>query len=316
MGFADAVAVNSEFTKGVVEQVWPELGSRAGGLKVVYPCVDVLPSEADLLPATLKLTDGKSEGESELLFADERVILSINRFERKKDVGLAIRAFAALPAATRKGVRLVIAGGYDTRVQENVAHHAELEQLAESLNLHPHTYRTVVSASAAPADADVLFLLSIPNPVKLSLLKRATLLVYTPANEHFGIVPLEAMLAGTPVLAADTGGPRETVLDGRTGWLRDPMKPELWTAVMREALALSPADRARIAREATRRVKTGFSRERMAERLDRILDGLETLQRRPPLLNAVLNFAVILVTFALGLWLAQWYASVHRKRAH
>ena len=51
------------------------------------------------------------------------------------------------------------------------------------------------------------------------LLARSHALVYTPSNEHFGIVPLEAMAAGRPVIAVDSGGPRESVLHGRTGWL-------------------------------------------------------------------------------------------------
>jgi alpha-1,3/alpha-1,6-mannosyltransferase len=105
MGFADAVAVNSEFTKGIVEGMWKGLGAKTGGLRVVYPCVDTVPKESDLM---LKISEGK--GEDGVAFAGEKVVLSINRFERKKDVGLAIRAFAALPEAKRKGVRLVIAG--------------------------------------------------------------------------------------------------------------------------------------------------------------------------------------------------------------
>ena len=36
-------------------------------------------------------------------------------------------------------------------------------------------------------------------------------LLYTPMEEHFGIVPLEAMSASTPVIAVDSGGPKETV---------------------------------------------------------------------------------------------------------
>ena len=98
MGFADAVAVNSEFTKGIVGDMWPSLKTQPG-LQVVYPCVDTRPKETDLVP----VGDGA-------LFGEDKVVLSINRFERKKDVGLAIRAFAALSEKQRQGVRLIIAG--------------------------------------------------------------------------------------------------------------------------------------------------------------------------------------------------------------
>lgn len=97
MGYADAVAVNSEFTRSIVSSMWPRL-AQWPGLKVVYPCVDTKPEAANTI----------AEGQ-DVVFK-EKVILSINRFERKKDVALAIRAFAGLPGAKRSGVRLVIAG--------------------------------------------------------------------------------------------------------------------------------------------------------------------------------------------------------------
>jgi alpha-1,3/alpha-1,6-mannosyltransferase len=120
MGFADAVAVNSGFTKGVVGKVWPGLerkmrmrmgGRRNGGLEVVYPCVDVREK------ATGKEKVGEEEakeGDESLGWRDRDIILSINRFEAKKDVGLAIKAYAGLGMEGRKGVRLVVAGKITT----------------------------------------------------------------------------------------------------------------------------------------------------------------------------------------------------------
>jgi hypothetical protein len=53
------------------------------------------------------------------------------------------------------------------------------------------------------------------------LLQSAICVVYTPHREHFGIVPLEAMYAGSAVVAMRSGGPKETILDGVTGVLVD-----------------------------------------------------------------------------------------------
>lgn len=94
MDFADAIAVNSKFTRGVVGRTWPSL-VRDRELKVVYPCIDTRPQ--------------KAEG-SKIDWKEGEIILSINRFERKKDVALAIKAFAGLSEEQRKGVKLVIAG--------------------------------------------------------------------------------------------------------------------------------------------------------------------------------------------------------------
>ena len=62
------------------------------------------------------------------------------------------------------------------------------------------------------------------------LLTNCSILLYTPAGEHFGIVPLEAMYCGTPVLAVNSGGPLETIEHGVTGWLVDG-QPNAWSEV-------------------------------------------------------------------------------------
>ena len=59
---------------------------------------------------------------------------------------------------------------------------------------------------------DVIFRTSISSAERNALLDVSTALLYTPANEHFGIVPLECMQRGTPVIAVNSGGPIETVV--------------------------------------------------------------------------------------------------------
>lgn len=92
-GCSDTIVVNSNFTKGIFKRAFPRLRQRQPG--VVYPCVDTKE-----LPESLK----------EPLWKGKKLFVSINRFERKKDVGLAIRAFAGLAEKERKVSRLVIAG--------------------------------------------------------------------------------------------------------------------------------------------------------------------------------------------------------------
>lgn len=105
----------------------------------------------------------------------------------------------------------MIAGGYDERIAENVEHHKELEALAASLNI------------ANKVD----FKFSISNIERIALLASATALLYTPENEHFGIVPVEGMYMKRPVLASNSGGPKESLLHEKTGFLL-PTDPAVW----------------------------------------------------------------------------------------
>lgn len=176
----------------------------------------------------------------------------------------------------------VTTGGYDNRVQENVQYHKELDTLATALGLQTATSKTVISALSIPDSIDVLFLLSVPTAFRDTLLSQAKLLLYTPVNEHFGIVPVEAMHAGIPVLASNTGGPLETIVEGETGWLRDANKVDDWTSVMDKALyGLDQEKAQRMAVAGKTRVEDEFSLRAMGDRLEENIGEMLRSERRP-----------------------------------
>lgn len=83
------------------------------------------------------------------------------------------------------------------------------------------------------------------------------------------------MLAGVPVLAANSGGPLETVLDPATGWLRDAEKVEQWTDVMKKVMGQMSEEQLRqMGENGKRRVREEFSETKMAKRLDKELDAM------------------------------------------
>lgn len=141
----------------------------------------------------------------------------------------------------------------------------------------------------------------MPGPFKSTLIRDAKLLIYTPTNEHFGIVPVEAMLHGVPILAANTGGPLETVVDGQTGWLRDVKDVGAWTDAM--AFAVDDANAAQmvtIGQAGRRRVESEFSRTKMAQRLDDEIEEMRRMGRRAFLewTDVVLGLGVLGVCLA------------------
>lgn len=209
-GMADQVFVNSKFTAGVFAEAFSILNGFGLKPDVLYPALNLEDQDKSIQNA---------KDRPSFLAPGEHLLLSINRFERKKNVGLAIQALAELPEATRKKARLVLAGGYDERLPENVEHAAELEALAKELGVEDRVQQ----------------MRSVDGVTKATLLKHAACLLYTPDREHLGIVPLEAMYARVPVVAVNSGGPLETVVNGETGF-HCPPDPKKWAAAVSKVL--------------------------------------------------------------------------------
>lgn len=94
-------------------------------------------------------------------------------------------------------------------------------------------------ARAERARVPVRFLTDLDDAAVAQVMADATAMVY-PALEDFGLVPVEAMAAGTPVLALNDGGTAETVVHGETGFLLDELDPQAWAARVHEVGGLDP----------------------------------------------------------------------------
>jgi alpha-1,3/alpha-1,6-mannosyltransferase len=240
-GMADRVLVNSRFTAQRLRESFPRL--RVEPI-VLYPGVDPLPTP-DLAP------DGGTS---------DKTILCMGRFDPRKHVGLAIEALAALrtrlPPCDFAQVRLVVAGGYDPRLREQRETVRELETLVRRLDLVDR-----VLLRPSPTEAE-----------RLALLSECRCVVYTPHDEHFGYVPVEAMAAGRPVVAVSAGGPVETVCDGETGLLCPPQPEAFATALAR--LLGDGALAARLGSAGRAHVAAHFSRAAFGRRLEGVLRSL------------------------------------------
>uniref|UniRef100_A0A8D0G7R9 Alpha-1,3/1,6-mannosyltransferase ALG2 n=1 Tax=Sphenodon punctatus TaxID=8508 RepID=A0A8D0G7R9_SPHPU len=198
-GMADCIVVNSNFTASVFKETFKSLAHI--NPDVLYPSLNI--STFDTIISE-DITSIIPEGKKFLF-------LSINRFERKKNLALALEALhdlcGRLDGQEWNEVHLVLAGGYDERVLENVEHYEELKNIAIKLNVNKQ----------------VTFLRSFSDAQKIALLSNCICVLYTPSNEHFGIVPLEAMYMRCPVIAVNSGGPLESIVNSETGFLCDPL---------------------------------------------------------------------------------------------
>jgi starch synthase len=105
----------------------------------------------------------------------------------------------------------------------------------------------------------------LPREDVVQLYSHAALFVCPSVYEPFGLINLEAMACGTPVVATAVGGIREVVVHDETGWLVPPADPAALAAAMRALLA-QPERAAAFGRAGRQRAKGMFSWERIAER--------------------------------------------------
>ncbi|WP_230688848.1 glycosyltransferase [Micromonospora sp. WMMD558] len=85
---------------------------------------------------------------------------------------------------------------------------------------------------AAAASVPVVFEVQ-PSRERLRELYWGAKCLLFPTHEDFGIIPVEAMACGTPVLGLRRGGVLETVVDGETGFLVDSSDPREYAGVLR-----------------------------------------------------------------------------------
>ncbi|MBV9487461.1 MAG: glycosyltransferase [Frankiaceae bacterium] len=175
----------------------------------------------------------------------ERFFLVAGRIMWEKRIELAIQA---LRAAREHGldVSMVVAGGVDSKSRPYLQ------------TLREHAEGLPVEFVVDPSDEDLA-----------SLYARCMSVVFTAPNEDWGVVPLEAMASGAPVIAVDAGGPRESVIHNVTGWL---LPPTPW-AFAEQMRKIAESDNGRIvSRRAVRRRAQQFAADAFVARLDDVME--------------------------------------------
>ena len=169
-------------------------------------------------------------------------LLSVGRLVPRKGYDIIIEALTRLPET-----ELLIAGGAGSGDGTPEPEHDRLVTVAERLEVAD---RVRLIGQVARTDMP-------------ALLRSADLVVCSPWYEPFGIVPLEAMACGVPVVATAVGGMLDTVVDSVTGALVPPRDPVALANVIGPLLE-SPSRRAELARAGLERVRSRYSWDRVA----------------------------------------------------
>ncbi|MFP5377415.1 MAG: glycosyltransferase [Acidimicrobiia bacterium] len=197
-----------------------------------------------VIPCGVDLSTFSPDGEAEARPAGLHRIVVVSRLVERKGIGNVVAALPTVP-----GAELVVAGGPPAACLASDPEVRRLDRLARAAGVADRVeLRGQVDRTELPA-----------------LLRSADVVVCVPWYEPFGIVPLEAMACGVPVVASAVGGLVDTVVDGRTGVHVPPRRPDVLGPVL-AALLADPGRRRRMGEAGARRARTHYGWDTVAAR--------------------------------------------------
>ncbi|MCL4375387.1 glycosyltransferase [Candidatus Marsarchaeota archaeon] len=181
--------------------------------------------------------------------AYEKFFFYPSRITPNKRQDYVINAFKKFVSKTgRKDYRLVLAGAL-SKNPEHTAYLTKIKKLSNGLN--------------------VKIITNISDKELKDLYSRAYAVLFAAINEDYGYIPLEAMASCKPVISVNEGGPKETILDGKTGFLVNSDKE------MGDKMAMLvdyPSTAERMGKEGHKRVSSLYSWKAFFKKFDSLLE--------------------------------------------
>jgi D-inositol-3-phosphate glycosyltransferase len=208
--------------------------------------IDVIPCGTDV--STFRPIS-KADARKQLgISTKEKVVLYVGRFDKRKGIETLVRATAELRAQLAEGeeidpqnLKLLIVGGSDPQEADG-AERRRIEEIVGELDL------------AANTD-----FVGMVGHDRLALYYTAADVCVIPSHyEPFGLVAIEAMACGTPVVASDVGGLKFTVISEETGLLVPPQNASEFARAIGRILTDEVWAR-KIRKQASTRVQENFS---------------------------------------------------------
>jgi len=188
---------------------------------------------ATVIYPSLEVGDFHNSNYNKYFFYPSRII-------REKRFEYAIDAFKKISRAN-PGFKMVIAGF----VNEKDPYLKELVRISEGFPIE--------------------FILNPPDGKIKEMYSNSYSVVFSAINEDFGLIPLEAMASEKPIISVNEGGPRETIIDGKTGFLVNSVEE---MAEKMQFLIDNPKTVAKMGRDGRKHVEDNFSDKRFFEQMD------------------------------------------------
>ena len=219
--------------------------------RVIATCTDELfelvrmgadTGRVDVVPAGVDLSTFTPRGPRFRRRRGLRRVVVVSRLVERKGIGNVIEAIAEVP-----GCELVIAGGPDRDRLDRDREAQRYQALADALGVAERVH----------------LIGSVDREEMPALLRSADVVATVPWYEPFGMVAVEAMACGIPVIASQVGGLVDTVVDGVTGFHVPPRAPSELAERLRFLLA-RPALRRRLGAAGAERAQQRYGWDSIA----------------------------------------------------
>jgi glycosyltransferase involved in cell wall biosynthesis len=229
--------------------------------------IDIIPCGTDI--RHFGSVDRQAAREALGIDPQAKVVLYVGRFDPRKGIETLVRAVRESKFYGDKDLKLIIAGGStpgnsDGRERDRIEGIVNELGMSEFTSLPGRLSREVLPTYYGAADVCL-----VPSHY-----------------EPFGLVAVEAMASGTPVIASDVGGLQFTVVNENTGLLVPPQDVAAFSNAIDRILANSQW-RAKLGQSGNRRVMSKFSWDGVASQLDALYTQLlqPVKEKEPALLS-------------------------------
>lgn len=213
------------------------------------------PRRISVVPCGVDLALFRPDGPTEERRPGLHRLVVVSRLVERKGVGNVISALSEVPET-----ELIVAGGPD----------------ASGLREDPEARRFMSLARSFGVEDRVDLRGRLGRESVPTLMRSADAVVCVPWYEPFGIVPLEAMASGVPVVVSAVGGLVDSVVDGVTGLHVPPRRPDRLAVALGSLLA-DPERRSSFGAAGVRRARSRYSWDRIS---DATLEAYAGLQRQ------------------------------------
>jgi glycosyltransferase involved in cell wall biosynthesis len=232
----DQVFALTEIEKEQIVTLYDVASSR---IRVIPPGVDISVFQPHSNPTQCR---------SELGLPDRATVLTLGRLDERKGFDLYVRAASEIAKnkTIPEGSFVLSAGDGSPQEEEE---HQKLTHLIDTLSL----------------EATFIWLPVLPEETIPSYYGAADVFVLPSRYEPFGIVMLEAMASGVPVVATSNGGPAKVIDHGIDGLLGNPENPHEFAELI-ASLIRSPDMRRAFGHKARQKVERDYSWAAIADR--------------------------------------------------